>query len=487
MKNNQVLAIVVVLLAALVILFLSDSKDSKTKPKNTSPPTVELPPFDISPILQREPANVPNRFISHMDASKNPAEKIFDLNSLELFNFTEGIGLRAKKDLKKDQVLAKINYNYPGVSMNILQILDDCKGLSVPKTEEDQHVWVALQLLFEKYKCDNKGTFMREYVDDVFKRLNFDSLGYFYSDKELNELQGSFLKDMILRQRNGIESLFQASKKSPVLKCFKFSPKCGKDIHWEKILTKKEFEMAFFVTFTRFFSAQIRYAPLNFEGKVKLLLPGIDYFNTHIHHPNAKQVISGKDFSVVAEKEIKKGEQVYLGYWKVTRSNELLMLTYGFCDDKNPNSLHRFGVGDYFYKRFESLPTDEMKKKVHQVLTKFKVFGFNVLSINKDPEMKLLDVEFLSLLRAFQTPIDQLEILKDLKFISTENENAALSEGIHIVRQILKGYPTTLIEDVELLKNFKGNQNLKCSIILRKEEKEILELLIQHLESKLTK
>ena len=487
MKNNQVLAIVVVLLAIFVLLLLTEpgKKNTKKEIQQEEKKEKKVDPEMLTPIFPKEPPVVPNTFLNHIDSSKMISEKVLDLKTIELFNFSEGLGIRAKHDIKKDQLIARTNMQNPTTTMNVLHLTRMCKNLQIPKTEDFQHVLISIQMLYEKLDCDGKTTFFKEYFKDISKRLNFNTLGYFWKDDELNELQGSFLKGMILRQRNGIEKLFQQAKKHSILDCF--SKKCGKKLNWDKILTKESFEWAFFITFTRFFSATFSYKEMNFEGKIKLLLPGIDYFNTNLHHTNARQVITEQDFRVFATEDIKKGDQIYLKYWKELKPNELLIVTYGFCDETNPNSLHIFDIGNYFIKKFESIPNGETKSKLHEALKKFNLFGFQFIRLNLDPEFKVLQPEFLQLLRAFQLSINQLESRKNLEFITHEIENKALKEGIEIIKEKLKLYSTTIEQDENLLKNLTNeNSNKKCAIIVRKEEKKILQNFIQYLNNKIS-
>eukprot|EP01080_Neovahlkampfia_damariscottae_P012712 gene12712-6910_t len=293
MKNNQVIAIVVVVLSALIILLLTDpGKDPKSKSNNPqqnekSFQKPKVNPEMLKPVFPNEPPIIQNQFLNYIDSSQDITEKVLNLKSLELFNFTEGLGVRAKHDIKKGQLLARSDIKSQSTTMNFLHLFKICQNFEIPKTEDLQHVIISLQILYEKYNCDDKPTFFKSYFDDISKRLKFETLGYFWKNEEVEELQGSFLKGMITRQRIGIEKLYQQAKQHPILKCF--SKKCGKVVPWDKILTKQEFEWAFFVTFTRFFSATFNVKELNFQDKVKLLLPGVDYFNTNLRHNNAEQ------------------------------------------------------------------------------------------------------------------------------------------------------------------------------------------------------
>eukprot|EP01080_Neovahlkampfia_damariscottae_P007039 gene7039-11204_t len=160
---------------------------------------------------------------------------------------------------------------------------------------------------------------------------------------------------MITRQRTGIEKLDQQAKQYPILKCF--SKKCGKAV------PNKDLNATFNVK------------ELNFQDKVKLLLPGVDYFNTNLRHNNAEQVISQQDFRVLATEDIKK-------------------------------------VGDYFVQKFESLPNDEEKSRFEKILKKFELFGFQYIRLDLDPEKKLIDLDFISNQIEKEVLKDAIEIIE---------------------------------------------------------------------------
>eukprot|EP01080_Neovahlkampfia_damariscottae_P005771 gene5771-9592_t len=395
-----------------------------------------------------------------MKFSATKEEKIINLDLVDIFNFTQGIGIRAKQDIKKNQIIAHTSIINPHTTMHAFHLTRKCQDFVIPKTDNDQHIILSLQMMYEKYNCENnnKKSFFSEYLHSLEERLEFKTFGFFWKKYELEELQSSSFINMIFRQKMKIEQLYQKSKRHSVLSCF--SKKCGKIVPWDRILTKENFVWSMHVIYSRCFAAKFKFREYDYFGKVTLLQPGMDYFNTNLHQNNAKHYLHIQDYQVLTTEDIKKGSQIYVRYWKKKAPNELLILKYGFCDESNPNNLHTFDVGEYFVNRFGLLSKNH-QNIIESVLKKFGLFGFHSFTINLNLEMNHSFFHFFQTLRAFQCPIKQLQKVTDLKYITNKVEKRVLKEGINILQQILHSYPTTIQEDIEILNRVKGkNSNI---------------------------
>jgi len=193
-----------------------------------------------------------------------------------------------------------------------------------------------------------------------------------------------------------------------------------------------------------------------------------------------------KAFTVIANEEIKRGEEVYLSYGH--KDNRSFFLFYGFVIDDNENNFAYLNV---------NLSSDDRMKYFKDGLLDVNAFprkcrlGCAVLNKHFYATMSYLrfveyegEKEFLQRLRdeCVKESTEAKPVYfkaKNIKPINKENEVKALKALKVLCKDALLEYPTTLSEDLELLKNNSFSFNERNAIIYRKEEKVIYKFYIE--------
>lgn len=162
------------------------------------------------------------------------------------------------------------------------------------------------------------------------------------------------------------------------------------------------------------------------------LVPGVDFCN---HRANATADFSfeyfAERFVMRSLKTLEPGEQVFVSYGE--RDNDKLVQYYGFVENDNPNDVY--------------------------------VFGEEVEMLLKVPKGKLCigrDGKF--------TTVTRKELSKSLQGGEKEIEKVLRD----LCASELDGFPTTVKEDVELLKKGQMNDRMKLAIQYRLGKKKIL-------------
>lgn len=191
-------------------------------------------------------------------------------------------------------------------------------------------------------------------------------------------------------------------------------------------------------------------------------------------------------FTVVANEDVPRGEEVYLSYGH--KANRAFFLFYGFVIDGNENDFAYLNV---------SLNSDDRMKYFKDELLDVNAFprkcrlGCAVHNRNFRNTMSFLrfveyegDEAFLKNLRdeCVKESTEAKPVYfkgKNIKPISKENEMRALKTLRVLCRDALLDYPTTLDEDLELLKDETLTFNQRNAIVYRKSEKLIYKFYIE--------
>ena len=217
------------------------------------------------------------------------------------------------------------------------------------------------------------------------------------------------------------------------------------------------------------------------------MVPFADMFNYQWKTTMSKWTFDDdmKAFTVVSNEEIPRGNEVFISYGN--KSNRNFFLFYGFVIDNNENDYAKINV---------YLNTDDKLKKLKDDLLDISANPYKC-RIGCSPDNKHFyntmsfvrfieyegDKEFLIKIKE-NCVKDSTETkpiyfkAKKIPMISKENEIKVLKTLKLLCRDSLYDYPTTIEEDIELLKDDKLTFNQRNCIIFRKGEKVIFKFYI---------
>lgn len=336
--------------------------------------------------------------------------------------------------------------------------------------------WVALALflLFEKARPSSP---WRAYIDILPDTLDSP---LFWSDEELAELEGTQLLGSILGYQQHVENEYSALLAEVI------TP--NPQLFDQALFTCEAFLWAFGILRSRAFP------PLT--GNDLALVPLADLVNhgmvMNVDGPSWVKRSSGffprrECLTLCAPLAVKEGEQVFMQYGK-TKSNGQLALDHGFveCSPRNTATRDSFMLtlelseSDRFFgdkidiAELNGLGSTVYFDLVHEQGIPDNMLPFLRLIALSGPDAFLLEALFRdSVWEHVQSPV------------SKENEEASCRAILDGCRSALAGYPTTMDEDLNLLKVGQIGSKLEMAVAIRLGEKKVLEELQLSFESQL--
>mmetsp|Transcript_1430 Transcript_1430/g.2026 ORF Transcript_1430/g.2026 Transcript_1430/m.2026 type:complete len:503 (-) Transcript_1430:138-1646(-) len=363
----------------------------------------------------------------------------------------EGSGVVAKRTLKRHEPFIRIPRK---LMITSTQASQSPLGQVMMKDEAFgtmPNLMLAVHLMFESLNPDS---FYRPYLDVLPRQL---PLPLFFTSEELKELKGSStyydalkIQKQTLRQYVLTTKILDARATSTL----KLPPFTFRDFAW-----------AVGVVMTR----QNRIPAKSDKKKhVLALIPGWDFCNfrsgeltTHFND----DIDCSESFTM---NDVKTGSQVFIYYGK--RPNSKLLLFNGFVPDDNKEDFV-----EVMFTAEESKTEDEKKiRKLLLDMRRLKLSQPICISANGKPSaacitwLRICSCDKQDAILALKAKKPQLEKL------SERNENEAIKLLRENVTRVLKGYPTTLEQDLKQIDNEKLSPNVRLAIRLRIKEKEAL-------------
>lgn len=368
----------------------------------------------------------------------------------------EGLGLVAKRDIAKNEVVLEvpkrfwINPDAVGAS----EIGNVCSGLK-------PWVSVALFLLKEKFK---KNESKWRYYIDILPEVTDSTI--FWSEEELNEIQGTQLLRTTMGVKEYVQSEFLRVEEDVILpnkKLFPFP------------ITSDDFFWAFGVLRSRAFS--------RLRNQNLVVIPFADLLNhnfrvTSEDHANEVRGAAGLFswdylFSLRSPLSVKAGEQVYIQY-DLNKSNADMALDYGFIETDTGR--------DAFTLTLEISESDEFHGD------KLDIAEMNGMGESAYFDMKLgesLPKDMLPYLRLLALGGTDAFLLESIfrnsiwghleQPISRSNEELICQVVRKACSSALSGYHTTLEEDEKLMKDGNLDARLRTAVGVRAGEKKVLQ------------
>ncbi|XP_022972838.1 ribulose-1,5 bisphosphate carboxylase/oxygenase large subunit N-methyltransferase, chloroplastic-like isoform X2 [Cucurbita maxima] len=372
--------------------------------------------------------------------------------------FPEGLGLATTKDLSKNEVVLEVPKRFwinPD-AVTDSEIGNACSGLK-------PWVSVALFLIRENLKDDSR---WRRYLDILPPQT--DST-VFWSEEELEELQGTQLLSTTLNVKEYVKSEF--------LKVEEQILRHHNDL-FPSPVTLDDFFWAFGILRSRAFS--------RLRGQNLVLIPFADLVNHSVSVTSEEHACEVKApaglfswdvlFSLRSPTSVKAGEQVFIQY-DLKKSNAELALDYGFIEPKSDRNAYTLT-----FEIPESDPFFDDKLDIAETNGLGETAYFDIVLERPFPPAML---PFLRLLVLGGTDAYLLESLfrnsiwGNLEMpVSRANEELVCQMVRDVCEAALSAYHTTIEED-EKVKGENLDSRLRIAVGIREGEKRVLQQLIK--------
>jgi len=363
-------------------------------------------------------------------------------------------GVHARKRLEKDELILEVPLPLIGTT-EVARASEigrriDSSGCQL----YSDHSWLAAWLLQEKY--NSKSPF-KPYIDIL--PVHYRNMPIFFDDEELHQLKGSFTVKMISDRKVSLKLEYD--------NIVKFVPEFAKyhylDFFWARV-----------AVITRVFGFEVK------GKKTEGLVAMADMLNHK--RPNETSWTfddSRNAFTITTTKRILKNGQIFDSYGR--KCNSRFFVNYGFALDKNEDN--QVAV---FFNLDKEDPQHAVKAKL---LGGTRTRRFQIAFEHKERCTK----KCLSYLRVANANMDEIlplaklgEITK-IDPINVRNEFQAMKDLKKGCEEIMATFDTTLAEDNKMLNDgdSKLTMNVRCCVIMRRGEKEILQAyidLVKHLE-----
>eukprot|EP01017_Pseudomicrothorax_dubius_P027102 TRINITY_DN3084_c0_g1_i10.p2 TRINITY_DN3084_c0_g1~~TRINITY_DN3084_c0_g1_i10.p2 ORF type:complete len:598 (-),score=164.66 TRINITY_DN3084_c0_g1_i10:1899-3692(-) len=328
-----------------------------------------------------------------------------------------------------------------------------------------KHSFLSTFLLLERQKTDS---FWHPYLQLL--PSDYNSIPIFFNDEDLKWLEGSPFLDQVRDKISDMQKDYDAIwAVSPEFHQFTFNEFC-----WARMTAS-----------SRIFGLTID------DKKTDAFVPLADMLN----HRRPKQTSWQYDqvrggFIIESLEDIPRGEQVYDSYGK--KCNSRFFLNYGFIvlnNDGNEVAVRvHWNNDDPLRQTKEQLNGEPFAVKTFRIQTSFEetvvqeFFGL-IRFVELTDKTKLM--QLYQLYETHGRGENDREGFKAAKTppLSVENEKKMLATVRRICDGQLARYPTTLEEDLRLLKQDDLTENQRNCILLRSGEKEILQHFVKLAET----
>lgn len=393
-----------------------------------------------------------------------------------------GYGLKASENIHAGQELVML----PATCQLRFQEGRDPSSLKQMMDRIPDELWgakLALKLLFERIKGD-EGHFW-PYIKNL--PVGFPGLPLFYDQKSIQALEYPPVSSQIIKR---CKWLLQFS--STELQQKDNSPFDG------SVIDANTLGWAFAAVTSRAFRP-------GGPKSAGVLLPLIDMCN-HSFSPNAKVIgsknaLASDSLSMVAISDIAAGEPILLNYGKLP--NDFLLLDYGFVVDDNPYDTVKLSFDVGFVEGAKAVAnvgslSDDGTGSLKILDWQHRML--NDLHLNQDKEVSIIRSS-----SSEEPPVDErllagVRILcatkeSDCKIHNLGNWNEDIQNrswelsslktlmGMCIIA--LSQFSTSVAQDLDLITNNDGDEDLKLALRLRKEKKEILTGAVEVLKQRI--
>ncbi|XP_078429596.1 rubisco methyltransferase family protein [Wolffia australiana] len=382
-------------------------------------------------------------------------EKGVSAPAVELATVEEGLGLVAKKDLSRNELVLEVPKRV-WISSDAVaadpEMRRFCGGL---------RPWVSLALFILRERAKGAESFWKPYLDIL--PASTDS-PLFWSEEQLSELQGTQLLNTVQGVKDFLRSEFLKVEEEILLPYKSVFP---------SPITFEDFVWAFGIIRSRTLSG--------LSGENLTLIPVADFVNhsPKITSKDSPWEIKGKGlfsreeiFSLRTTVPIKVGEQVFIQY-DLGKSNAELALDYGFIERTPDRDSYTLTLG---IPESEEFLDDKLDIAESNGLGETSYFD-----IYLDQSLPPLMIPYLRLLALGGSDCFLLEALfrnsvwGHLELpVSYQNEGQICRVIRDACRSALSGYQTTIEEDESILEAGSLDKRLEIAVWIRKGEKKVL-------------
>jgi hypothetical protein len=474
---------------------------------------------EIKNCLLNSALNFSTKLYNNFNSAINRGMDLEFKISLQDYNHLEqGLGLRADEKIFKDKEVFLIPLS---MGMNGLDLIDFKEHVNRKIIEESsrkvakslhpndkfrqekvyQNCILAWQILFSAH-------FENSYMHDMVEAFPIRDLTQpIYSRKELLEK---------IKSKNLIKYYHENNQFFDLI----YSLLCRETTYDISI---EEITWAFNCVFSR----KLSILEQDTNSPYELLLPVVDYINHSstqsnlLYQPYYERVDQRSYLSVVAKRDIEKGEQLFFDYGPYT--NKKFVHMYGFFDRENPKVESDFYIHgqnllnllqiqpnsdeDETYRKFlykiEEITNKENYSSTSQFRIKHKLLeknnatflgGYNEINLTLFPNK--FDIKFLKFLRIIfldngdisEDNIGKVENHNFTNIYSRDNELKVYNFLKYILKKHISPIEEIdheeLISEIGLIDNVE-KVKLKTMFLLEREEKMLLEKNIKYIDSKL--
>jgi histone-lysine N-methyltransferase SETD3 len=314
---------------------------------------------------------------------------------------------------------------------------------------DDERTYLLAFILQEKER--GADSFWKPFVDILPK--SFPTHPFFFHKDEFTLLHGSFAHGMVEYQRTKLAS--------------RHAELCQHVPGFQRF-TLEQFIWAHFAVVSRTFSV------MQGGSIVTCMVPLADMINDG-RPANTRWALSADEqfFEVHVTEPIARGQEVLTTYG--SRHNLHLLVQYGFVHEPNEH--------DEVMLIFSLLLEDPLTEEKQRLLKLSNPHEPRSYKLPRKFDPKLMG-EVLSFLRIAHAGAGELALLMDApdalarakSMLSVENEQKAVSAFVAACKERLADYATSLEEDEQILREEMLTHNARSCVLLRRAEKQILEL-----------
>lgn len=365
-------------------------------------------------------------------------------------NELSGRGLVARRDIEIYEELARVPYDILFTEVSSRAHF----GKDVISEDFGAYGCIALQMISEKFVLKESSKFAPYMA--VLPTTEEIGASFSWSDEDLETLlEGSPVKSMSQFLKEKVLEELRLAKGSWMQK---FPDKFPADAY-----TEDNWVWAY----CNLFSRAVRLAFADEQKEFVALVPYIDLFN---HNPNANTYIKAvsesennlafgldekeRSILVLADRYYDKYDQIYISYG--AKSNGQLLLLYGFSTERNAKDFVEIPVGQLLYSVWMGKAKRARLKELGLESNAYPLFR-DRFTQEMLTFMRLATMEPQDLGLDEDAEFD--EVVKRLSKIDLSSASEELSERKAliclrgIVSSAMEGYPTTLAEDEELLRD----------------------------------
>jgi histone-lysine N-methyltransferase SETD3 len=368
----------------------------------------------------------------------------------EIFSLGGGErGVRATTDMAAQELIMRIPRRYV-VSVPDARASEIGRLIEAQGEPEDPRLYLSAFVLQERAR--GEASSWKPFLDSLPK--SFPSHPFYFDERELALLKGSFLQELVGLQRKSLAD--------------QYAHLCQHVLGFQRF-SFEDFAWSYFVVDSRVYR-------MTHEGNhIACLVPLMDMFNDSMPR-NSRWSWSdeGQCFEMTTQSPVARGQEFLTTYGN--KSNLRLLFHYGFLHQENSANevLVSFGL------RPED-PLAEQKQRLLGLADPSQQRAFKLELALFTPAL----TELFSFLRVVLADAEDLGKLMDAPdpmlrargMLSPGNEQKLIPTFVAACEKQLAGYETSLEEDTRMLREETLSFNVRNCVVLRQGEKQILQTL----------